>query len=205
MHVALTAVRPGSAAYVLRATQPEHDSEFERGASRFYSALERRGRGESSDVRRLLLRLHKSGANLGAVRVGYSSRDDRREPLITSAPLEVVPTTLGVSTVIHATVVGVEAKRGGGCVVTIKPEDGTGKLDLQAEPYLAERAARLFNRTVRVTAGYAWDLHDGRGDWALRDIAPWSREPFAEVVAEMRAEGVTFDGGALLAELEEDA
>ncbi|GAB4111061.1 MAG: hypothetical protein OHK0013_47030 [Sandaracinaceae bacterium] len=203
-HVALTAVRPGSAAYLLRATQPDHDAEFGRHASRFYSTIENRGRGASPDVRRHLVRLHRSGANLGAVRVRYSARDEEREPLITSAPLEVVPAEIGASTVMHATVVGVEAKRGG-CVVTIKPDDGSGKVDLEAEPLLAERAARLFNRTVRVIVGYSWDLHDARGDWVLRDIVPWSREPFLELIEELRAEGVTFDRRALLAELEEES
>jgi hypothetical protein len=203
-HVALTAVQPGSAAYVLRATQPEHDGEFGRNASRFYSTLQNRGRGESPDVRRHLMRLHNSGAGRGAVRVNFWAKDDRREALITSAPLEVVPSELGASTVLYGTVVGIEAKRGG-CTVTVKPDDGGGKVNLDAEPFLAERAGRLFNRSVRVVATYTWDLHDARADWSLREIAAWTRESFAEVLAEIRSEGLAFDRRALLAELEEDS
>lgn len=203
-HIAMTEVRCGSAAYEVRATQEEFDTSFEDVVERTYAAIERRGAGDPPDVRRALLRLHRAGANRGVVRVSGLTRRGQLAPMLTSAPLEIVPTMLGAVTILHGTIVGVDALRGR-YVVRLRPEEGP-KIELDADAAMAQRAGRAFNHTVRCVVRYQWNLGDDRGSgWELLDIDAWHREPLLDVLDEIRRDGVVFDRRAFLAEIARDS
>jgi hypothetical protein len=100
-------------------------------------------------------------------------------------PLRVLAERIESSTVLFGRVEGVSLIRDR-FEISFKPADGGGKLTLTTERIgLAERAARLFNRTARIRARFARSMDGRREDWQLTQIASWEPSSIVDLMAEI--------------------
>lgn len=197
----LKTIRRGSAVAVLWSPEPVWPEQIRQ----FHDVVETRAAGASEPVRSAVQRLYRS-VRVGAIRVGASDLQGGKHlaPIIMAAPLEVVPRLATYTTTFYGRVVAVSATVAGKIVVKIEHVDG-GREDFACEASVAERAARLFNRTIRAEVEMSWDGDDRRG-LSLRDLKPWNEIDFVDSLIEARAElqarGVTIDIDEALKEID---
>lgn len=182
--VSLREIRVGSAALAMASEAPSWGGV----ATGVYGVIRTRGAHASPNQRRALGRLYRAG-RIGSIRVGVrhlvDAPDEDFAPIHMAAPLETEPTRTNYGTVLYGRVVGVNLYQGRSAV-KIEHLDGSRE-EFDVDMGLAERATRLFNRTVRAEVERAWDGDKGDGI-AVRTLTPWSEIDFIEALDDARKE-----------------
>lgn len=187
----LVEIREGSAAYDLSAGTVAWPATV----GLFYEAVRTRGESYGPRVRSGLGKLFRS-ARVGSVRVRAVGLPDSRydAPLHLALPLEVVHFDVTHAQDIYGRIVGVNQfeRR---TTVRLELIDG-GREDFEVSSHLAERAARLFNRTVRVRS-VATRNGDKDVAWRLESLEPWTPDELLVALDRAREQlverGLSFD------------
>jgi len=172
----LVAVTTGSAAYALRSPDPEAGPVFD--AIEEY--VEARGVGASSTIRQGIDRLHKAGKGVGSIRLArYEGKMRATKVVHVAPPLQLEPAIFEEAQELFGVVVAVDAGQRKGASVKIRLDDGATQ-DFDADLGLAQRAARLFTRPVRVLVTYTV-AGDSPSEGRIEELDSWeSVEEFRE-------------------------
>lgn len=196
----LKRIRRGSMVAELQSKAPRWPDEIRS----FHHTLGTRAEGASPAVRSAVHRIFRA-VPVGAVQVSVSHvKGPELESFIAAEPVDAPAREALFETTVHGRVVAVTAAANGRIAVRIEYVDG-GREEFDADTGVAERAARLFNRTVRAQVAMSWD-GDRRAGVALRDLAPWNEVDFVdallEVRASLKARGVKIDYEAAMREID---
>jgi hypothetical protein len=166
----LTAVRTGSAAYVMTAA----DARWSPTLDELVSAVKKRGAGYPIRLRSALAKLHRAGGKLARVRIARIDplSGARTDETLVEAPVETEPPQVTYSTMLYGKVVGVDAYTDR-IAVKLLLTDG-GRCDLDATPEDAVKAGQLFFQPVVVHADVEWDAErQQESKWELKSIDAW--------------------------------
>jgi hypothetical protein len=188
--VSLAEVRPGSAAYALKApATPQANAAIRL----VYDAARTRGRGQPADLRRALERMHavgKVGAGVRLTIVGAKPG----APIMLAPLLDIAESVLEETEEVHAHVVGVSVGKAG-MNVRLRIE-GKRTETFSADEDVAKQAARLFNRRVRARVVFRRSVAvEEAGE--IEELELWEDLDFLDAVRAIRqdlsAEGIVLD------------
>ncbi len=180
--VALVELRAGSVALKLEASDPEADAAFATLAESMHEAVRTRGHGASSTVRSALGKLYEA-CRRGPLEISGHTGAAELAPVLMAQPLSVVPDKIDATSVLLGRVEGITLVRER-FEVAFKPADGGSRLQLRTDKSgMAERAARLFNRSARVKVRFTRSSEGARDDWELIQITSWDPSNLVEVMA----------------------
>jgi len=173
----LAKVQNGSAA--LRLVSDDEQAPMVRKS--VLAAVRTRGRLNSPPTRSALLRLHKTAAKTGPLRIESEEAGKKSKPIFLSVPVEIPETFVEDVTVVFGRIVGVRVVGTDEGKVMIRYDDG-GTGEFEADPEMLTRAANLIGRhaACHVTI-HRSEQHDMEG--RLEDVEEQAQE--ADLMAEL--------------------
>jgi hypothetical protein len=184
--VSLAEVRDGSAAYAIVPS----DEPARACALGSYEAAKLRGKDSGLPVRKALARLNRAGT-IGTFSLPVRLRPKglwlagpTRKEILVAPPVEAVPTTIPVQTVLEGTIVGVLSKRDG---VSIRLRTDSGTEEFDAHDSLGGAAGRLFGTRVRASVVHSVS-EGGSVAETLESLERWDEGDFMDAMSRIRGE-----------------
>ena len=182
--VAVVGIKKGSDRFAMTPIEAEEDEPFGQLLKLGHSAAKSRGKGHAAETQIALDRLYRTG-RIGAIQIAPRVPSMKLRPVLMAQPLHVVEPTVDVTTILYGRVSGIVAKSDG-YEILVKPRDGGSRISLFTDiDGVADRAAKLFNRSVRARVKYAKTVHDDRSGFELVHVATWEPKGFLEIMSEV--------------------